>query len=54
MQDKLVALVTGANQGMVTIAKLLVAPSLGRVVWVRNFEKGQPPHSASEPSPACR
>src|SRR3954462_2551554 len=42
MQDKRVALVTGANQGVgLQVAKELVAHGLTVLVGSRNFEKGQ-------------
>ena len=42
MQDKRIALVTGANQGVgLQVAKELVAHGLTVLVGSRNFEKGQ-------------
>jgi NAD(P)-dependent dehydrogenase (short-subunit alcohol dehydrogenase family) len=53
MQDKRIALVTGANQGVgLQVAKELVANGLTVFVGSRNLERGEPQPRRSDQAPS--
>jgi NAD(P)-dependent dehydrogenase (short-subunit alcohol dehydrogenase family) len=53
MQDKRIALVTGANQGVgLQVAKELTAKGLTVLIGSRNFERARPQPRRSGPAPS--